>query len=147
MADIIYYVNEPLGTVVAKMPSFEEDFYKEITKLCWKHYPSYLSSAMAVFFVGVAREGLHGKYDSALKNLFGKAKCNYAEEETFDVEKGKELAKQRLMEKVFKLRENIFYEIHMAQIEMHGPINHRRVHYWDRLCEYKKNIEKLEAEY
>ena len=147
MADIVYYVNEPLGTVVAKMPSFEEDFYREINKLCFKHYPSYLSSAMAVFFVSVANESLHGKYESALKNLFGKAKCNYVEGETFDVEKGKELAKQRLMEKVFKLRENIFYEIHLAQVRLHEPVNHRYAHYYNRLCEYKKNVEKLEAEY
>lgn len=147
MADIIYYVNEKLGTVVAKMPLFEKDFLREIQVLCFKHYPSALATSMATFFVEIAWNNLYGKYDSALKNLFGKAHCNYEENEVFDIEKGKELAKQRLMKKVFDLREKIFYEIHMAQVEMHTPINKRRLHYWERLCEYQKNIEELEATY
>ena len=147
MADIIYYVNEPLGTVVAKMPTFEKDFYKEIQVLCYKHYPSDLATSMAIFFGCTAYDNLHDKYESALKNLFGKAHCNYEENEVFDIEKGKELAKQRLMKRVFELREKIFYEIHMAQIEMHSPINKRRLHYWERLRAYQRNIEELEATY
>lgn len=147
MADIVYYVNEELGTVVAKMPSFETDFYKEIQKLCHKYYPSILASNMASFFVNIAWDNLHDKYDSALKNLFGKAHCNYEAGEIFDIEKGKALAKQRLMKKIFSLRESIILEIHMAQIEMLVPINERRIHYFERLCDYQNNIEELEADY
>lgn len=147
MADIVYYVNEELGTVVAKMPTFEEDFYKEIQKLCHKHYPFNLAASMARFFVDTAWDNLHNKYYSALKNLFGKAHCNYEAGEIFDIEKGKALAKQRLMKKVFSLRESIILEIHMAQIEMLVPINERRIHYFDRLCEYQRNIEELETTY
>ena len=36
MADITYYVNEPLGTIVARLPNFVEDMEREVESFCAK---------------------------------------------------------------------------------------------------------------
>ena len=151
MADITYYINEELGTVVAKMPRFEEDFYREINELCYKQYMERygysFSSEMSKFCQNLMTRNLHNKYHSTYKNLFGKAQCNYAEGENFDLEKGMELAKQRLMKKVFELRANILVEVYRELLGVRDSIGDRITHYMDRLDEYKENIINLEASY
>ena len=151
MADIIYYVNEPLGTVVAKMPDFEKDFYKEITTFCQKQFKD-KSVWFSTGFGGLLRsktfELLHGKYESAFVNLCGKAHCNYEHGETFDVDKGKELAKQRLMVKVFNLRQNIFNDLfNFMEEEIMDAISDKVAHYELHLLMYKLNVESLEKAY
>lgn len=151
MADIIYYVNEPLGTVVVKMPAFEEDFYKEISVFCEKQFKNkgnWLSIAFSQLLKNKAFELLHGKYESAFVNLYGKAHCNYEHGETFNEDKGKELAKQRLMVKVFNLRQNIFNDLFNFTVEeIIGAINEKVIHYTNHLLMYKLNVESLEKEY
>lgn len=151
MADIVYYVNEPLGTVVAKMPGFEADFYKEITAFCEKQFRDkgyWFSEGCESLLRGKAWELLHGKYESAFVNLYGKAHCNYEHGETFNVDKGKELAKQRLMVKVFNLRQNIFNDLLNFMVEeIIGAINEKVIHYTGHLLMYKLNVESLEKAY
>ena len=151
MADIIYYVNEPLGTVVAKMPTFEADFYKEICAFCQKQFEdkgAWFSGGCENLFKSKAFELLRGKYESAFINLCGKAHCNYEHGETFDVEKGKELAKQRLMVKVFNLRKNIFSDIYdFMGSEIMNVINEKVIHYENHLLMYNLNVESLEKAY
>ena len=151
MADILYYVNEPLGTVVAKMPTFEADFYKEISAFCEKQFESkgaWLSTALSSLFRSKTFELLHGKYESAFINLCGKAHCNYEHGETFNEDKGKELAKQRLMVKVFNLRQNIFNDLYeFMGDEIMNSINGKVIHYENHLLMYKLNVESLEKAY
>lgn len=151
MADIIYYVNEELGTVVAKMPTFEEDFYKEITVFCQKQFKdksAWFSSGCMKLFTSKASELLHGKYQSAFVNLCGKAHCNYEHGESFNIDKGKELAKQRLMVKVFNLRRNIFNDLfNFMEEEIMGAMNEKVAHYELHLLMYKLNVESLEVTY
>lgn len=151
MADIIYYVNEPLGTVVAKMPTFEEDFYKEIAVFCEKQFEdrgTWFSVGCKNLLRGKTFDLLHGKYESAFINLCGKAHCNYEHGETFNEDKGKELAKQRLMVKVFNLRQNIFNDLYeFMGDEIMKAINEKVVHYENHLLMYKLNVESLEKAY
>lgn len=151
MADIVYYVNEPLGTVVAKMPTFEADFYKEITAFCQKQFKdksAWFSSGCVKLFRKKTFELLHGKYESAFINLCGKAHCNYEHGETFNIDKGKELAKQRLMVKVFNLRQNIFNDLFIfMEEEVMDAINEKVAHYENHLLMYKLNVESLENAY
>lgn len=151
MADIIYYVNKELGTIVAKMPHFENDFYREIIAFCDKQFEFKgvsFSAGFSSYFHRKAFELLHGKYESALMNLCGKAHCNYEHGETFNEEKGKELAKQRLMVKVFNLRRNIFDDLLFAIDEdIIEPIHERGLHYINHLLMYKLNVESLEKAY
>ena len=151
MADIIYYVNEELGTVVAKMPTFEDDFYREITAFCKKQFEfkgALLATGFSSYFHRKTFELLHGKYESALVNLCGKAHCNYEHGETFDEVKGKELAKQRLMVKVFSLRRNIFNDrLFAIDEDIVEPIQGRGLHYINHLFMYIDNLDSLEAAY
>ena len=151
MADIIYYVNEELGTVVAKMPTFEDDFYREITALCQKQFEfkgGFLSRGLNSYFYRKTFDLLHGKYESALMNLCGKAHCNYEHGEIFDEVKGKELAKQRLMVKVFNLRRNIFNELMFAlEEDIFSPVQDRAIHYVNHSFMYTDNLDSLEATY
>lgn len=151
MADIVYYVNEPLGTVVAKMPAFEDDFYTEITAFCHKQLKdksTWFSAGLGSILRSKTSELLHGKYESAFINLCGKAHCNYEHGETFDEDKGKELAKQRLMVKVFNLRQNIFNDLfNFMEEEIMDAINEKVAHYENHLLMYKLNVESLEKAY
>jgi hypothetical protein len=151
MADIIYYVNEELGTVVAKMPTFEDDFYREITAFCQKQFKDksvWFSSGCVKLFTTKTSELLHGKYQSAFVNLCGKAHCNYEHGESFNIDKGKELAKQRLMVKVFNLRQNIFNDLfNFMEEEIMDAINEKVAHYELHLLMYKLNVESLEKAY
>ena len=151
MADIIYYVNEQLGTVVARMPNFEEDMYQEIDNFCrikFINKNAHVSFGFSMYFYETVHKLLHGRYEPSLKSLIGKAKCNFEAGETFDVEKGKELAKQRLMEKVFKLRYHVFHEAYKMMFEdFCMPFVIKKGQYLDHLAEYENNLLMMESEY
>ena len=149
MVDITYYVNEPLGTVVARLPNFVEDMEREIESFCTKKYEKkniYIAIGMAQYLLEVIHKLLQDKYAPSIKNLVGKAKCNYEDGEVFDLEKGKELAKQRLMKKVFYLRYNILEDAYRIMFnDIVEPIFYKKYHYLNHFTEYENNLFTLET--
>ena len=149
MADITYYVNEPLGTVVARLPNFIEDMEREIESFCAKKYDKknvYIAFGMTQYLLEVIHKLLQDKYAPSIKNLVGKAKCNYESEEVFDLEKGKELAKQRLMKKVFYLRYCVLEDAYRIMFnDIVEPIFYKKYNYLKHLAEYENNLSTLET--
>lgn len=149
MADIVYYVNEPLGTVVARLPNFIEDMDREIESFCAKKYEKknvYIAFGMTQYLLEIIHKLIQDKYASSIKNLVGKAKCNYESGEVFDLEKGKELAKQRLMAKIFYLRYSIIDDAYRIMLnDIVDPIFYKKHNYLSHFAEYKNNLSTLEA--
>ena len=151
MADIIYHVNEPLGVVIARMPNFVEDMHREFESFCNKQFTDrniLIARGFSCEFYEKARTLLADKYEPSVKALIGKATCNFEGGEVFDLEKGKELAKQRLIVKVFKLRYNILREVYeMIFDDFLGPICVKGRQYVNHLAQYEENLRALENEY
>ena len=147
MADIVYYVNEPLGTVVAKMPTFVKDTYREYGAFIRKHLPLGFSVDYRLYTQHILEILIKTKYNEAIKNLYGKATCNYVGGEIFDEEKGKELAKQRLMVKVFKLRSKLARDVKNHMMEnLSWPFGDKMIECNELVKQYEENVKKLEAE-
>ena len=84
--DIRFFVDEATKTVACTIYPDRNEVYKEFQNLCEKE-----NVEMHVYF--------DGNYQNSFLNrrYCGKAKCH--PEDTFDVEKGKEIAKARAMQK------------------------------------------------
>ena len=123
-AEIIYYVNEEKGTVVAKCPEAAAELFIYFEKMINKIMLAWTKDDLSLGkneFVRVAYNWLE-KNCRVMDNLIGKAKCNYDEGEVFDVEVGKKLACDRLLLKLEDYRVKFFAHMYSFAYEIQDAI-------------------------
>lgn len=123
-AEIIYYVNEEKGTVVAKCPEAAAELFTYFERMINKIMSVWDKDDLSFGkneFVRVAYNWIK-KNCHVMDNLVGKAKCNYDEGEVFDVEVGKKLARDRLLLKLEDYRVNFFSYMFSLAFEIERAI-------------------------
>ena len=93
----VWYVDEEKGTCVCKCPEAGDklwDEYRDMTN-CGVNFADKLAKW---FFT----------YGNQMNRLFGKAKANLEAGEVIDIERGKEIARARLIEKLSAYRASLY---------------------------------------
>src|SRR5574344_463461 len=98
---VTYEVNEKKGTVVARYVGGAEEVQESLVNTLNKIIDY---DAIAIANININISSLLKKYRNRFE-LIGKAKCH--EDDTFDVEKGKQIALDRLSRKFAVLRKDI----------------------------------------
>lgn len=93
----VWYVDEEKGTCVCKCPEAEDKLWIEYRDMsnCGTNFAGKLGDW---FFT----------YGSQMNRLFGKAKANLEAGEVIDIERGKEIARARLIEKLSAYRASLY---------------------------------------
>ena len=115
-SSIVYYVNEEKGVCIAKLPTAVEELYREFNNLT----NSFNSFDPVCFF-----EEWYCKYGKKMNDLVGRAKCNIEDGDIFDVNFGKELAKNRLLSKINEYRTDAYSYVIECLDSMNDTMIHR----------------------
>ena len=93
----VWYVDEEKGTCVCKCPEAEEKLWDEYRDMT--NYGANFAGKLGDWFF---------TYGSRMNRLFGKAKANLEAGEVIDMERGKEIARARLIEKLSAYRASLY---------------------------------------
>ena len=97
----LWFVNEEKGIYVCKCP--------RASALLWEEYHSIFDKGEVI--ACSAGVNWFKKYSNQMDNLFGKAKANIEAGEVIDSERGMELARKRLIEKLAAYRASFYSNI------------------------------------
>lgn len=122
--NFVYYVDEEKGVCICKCPTALESFEKEVESLVgidyngasWFEKPNYLIKVSSEWFA---------RFGSNMNRIFGKSKANLEAGEVFNEEKGCEIARARLIEKLAEYRQGYYQDIAWALDEMRKIANKR----------------------
>lgn len=115
---LTWYVDEEKGVFICKCPEASELLEKEYLEFAEDEYFN------ICFFNAAAK--WHDTYGNQMNCLFGKAKANTAAGEIIDIERGKKLAKARLVEKLSAYRAS-FYSAVLAEATQFVYTLHKRI--------------------
>jgi hypothetical protein len=133
--DVVFYVNEEKGVVVAKLKD-KSIFYRLLDASC--QHPSF--KILDPYFI--IKNTKFGEYKEQILNISveGKSKCNM-ETDTFDLELGKKIAFLRLKANLSR------YCIRLIEsycVDICKDVEHLRENYMRYLVINEKTIDRLE---
>ncbi len=140
---IKYFVNEEKKTVVAKF----EDNYGNTGKDIWEkyivnHICKTISKTKGGINLCLSDRNIYYKFiEDAIKqndSCYGIAKC--ADTDTFDIEKGKEIAKKRLLKKYYSTQERALLNIINAMISVQKVIFNDYHESWNKVKKFAQEI-------
>lgn len=115
---LTWYIDEEKGVFICKCPEVSELLEKEYLEFAEDEY-------FNIYFFDAAAKW-RDTYGNQMNCLFGKAKANTAAGEIIDIERGKKLAKARLVEKLSAYRAS-FYSAILDEVTRFASILNKRI--------------------